>query len=52
MGSEAAEAPAHAVHRSCGCRVPRTVPGQAEWRLEQAGLVESVPALGSRLGTR
>ena len=50
--SEAAELLALAAHRSCGCPVPGTAPGQAGWGLEHPGLVEGVPVLGSRAGTR
>lgn len=52
LASQAAEALARAAHSSCGCPIAGRVPRQAAHGLEQAGLVQGVPALGSRVATR
>ena len=43
---ESDEALAPAAQRSCGCPLPASVQGQAEWSSEHPGLVEGVPAHG------
>jgi len=49
---ECSEALAQAAQRSCGCPLPGSVQGQAEWGFEQPGLAEDVPARGGGAGTR
>ena len=38
--------------RSCGCPLPGSVQGQANWVFEQRGLAEGVPVHSRGFGTR
>lgn len=52
LTSEGGETLKQVIQRSGECPIPDSVQGRVGWGIEQPGLVETVPAHGSSVGTR